>query len=37
MPPKKKDKGKERARDDEIVEIDKDEQLQNESLSFNGA
>lgn len=36
MPPKKKDKGKERARDDDVVEVDKEEQANNEALSFNG-
>ncbi|KAK9896840.1 DNA-binding protein [Cystobasidium minutum MCA 4210] len=35
MPPKKKDKGKERARDDDIVEVDKEEQAHNDTLSFN--
>lgn len=37
MPPKKKDKGKERAKDDDIVEVDKEEQANNEALSFNGS
>lgn len=37
MPPKKKDKGKERARDDDIVEVDKEEQSNNETLTFNGS
>lgn len=36
MPPKKKEKGKERARDDDVVEIDKEEQAHNAALSFNG-
>lgn len=36
MPLKKKDKGKERARDDDVVEVDKEEQAINETLSFNG-
>jgi hypothetical protein len=36
MPPQKKDKGKERARDEDIVEVEKEEQTHNEALSFNG-